>query len=193
MQSYHQSIILVNELQVILHLIKLVKLQIIGYTLRFFYCILEMHWELLNFYVIYGYICTYTSKNDYLQLKHSCHIVFIQISIATCPVRVIKMWLRYRLSVIYVHFYQIFSSSIFEIGIFFRSYFFLLLKLFLSYHYFIIRLIKFFLIISQFHCFLQIEFKNQVFFCCNIHTLSTVSNRYKYNSFFPFDYSQENR
>lgn len=98
-----------------------------------------MHWELLNFYVIYGYICTYTSKNDYLQLKHSCHIVFIQISIATCPVRVIKMWLRYRLSVIYVHFYQIFSSSIFEIGIFFRSYFFLLLKLFLSYHYCIIR------------------------------------------------------
>lgn len=62
----YQSMILVDKLQVKLSsLIKLVKLQIIGCMLCFFYCISEMNRELLNFYVIYGYICASTSKYGY--------------------------------------------------------------------------------------------------------------------------------
>lgn len=59
----YQSIILVDELQI--KLSSLIKLQIVGCMLCFFYRISEMHRELLNFYVIYGYICASTSKYGY--------------------------------------------------------------------------------------------------------------------------------
>lgn len=125
----YQSIILIDELYYVCSLVKLVKLQIIDCILCFFYrSFIRNALRIVKFLCnIWIYMCVDVKVR---LLKHSCHIVFIQTSIAMCPVCVIKMWLRYRRSVIYIHFYrdQIFFNSIFEIGIFFDSTIFLLLK-----------------------------------------------------------------
>lgn len=146
----YQSIILIDELYYVCSLVKLVKLQIIDCILCFFYrSFIRNALRIVKFLCnIWIYMCVDVKVR---LLKHSCHIVFIQTSIAMCPVCVIKMWLRYRRSVIYIHFYrdQIFFNSIFEIGIFFDStsfYYwnFVFLKLILSYYNCIICLIEFF-------------------------------------------------